>query len=252
MPKGVPPRKRTGHDGVIELGLHILQEEKMGRFVAEQAQKGSQKWIQSLVNDHPTLLNDRIIQSAKLPEGEHIDWLSPLATDNHAEYRDQAFLDLLKIALPKRTLQDFWPERGPQWDALGRAEGGTVFFVEAKSHIPEIISHLGAKSEKSKDKILASLNETKRYLNSPQKSDWSSPFYQYANRIAHLYLLRVLNSVPAYLVFVYFLNDKDMGGPNSKEEWLGAIRLVHAYFGLGRNRLEPFILKVFCDVKDLA
>jgi hypothetical protein len=223
----------------------------MGRFVGEQAQKGSQKWIQCLVNEHPTLINDRIIQSAKLPEDERIAWLSPLATDGHAEYRDQSFLDLLKITLPKRTLQNFWPERGPQWDALGRAEGGTVFLVEAKSHIPEIISHLGAKSEKSKEKILSSLNETKRYLNCPQKSDWSSPFYQYANRIAHLYLLRVLDDIPAYLVFVYFLNDKDMGGPATKEEWFGAIHLAHSCLGIGRNRLEQFICNVFIDVRDL-
>ncbi len=32
-------------------------------------------------------------------------------------------------------------------------------------------------------------------------------FYQYINRLAHLYLLRVLNKIPAYLVFVYFVND---------------------------------------------
>ena len=204
-----------------------------------------------MVNDHPGLLSDRIIRGAELSENTHISWGSPLSTDDYAEYRDQAFLDLLGISLQKRTLKDFWPERGPQWDALGRTGDGTIFLVEAKSHIPELMSHLGAKSEKSAGQIRSSLNETREYLNSRSENDWSSPFYQYANRMAHLYLLRMLNGVPAYLVFVYFLNDKDMGGPSTKEEWLGAIRLLHAYLGLGRNRLKGFIIETFCDVNDL-
>jgi len=77
------------------------------------------------------------------------------------------------------------------------------------------------------------------------------PFYQYANRIAHLYLLRVLNGIPAYLVFVYFLNDEIMGGPKTEEEWIGALKLLHAYLGIGRNKLGKFVIDVFIDVRDL-
>ena len=224
----------------------------MGRFPQKRAQRGSQKWLQRLVNAYPDLLNARIIQGAELAESTHITWLSPVATDDFAEYRDKAFLDLLTISLPKRNLKDFWPDRGPQWDALGRAEDGTVLLVEAKSHIPEIMSSLGAKFAKSEKLILSSLNETKEYLNGRSEGDWSSPFYQYANRIAHLYLLRVLNEIPSHLVFVYFLNDKEMGGPTTREEWFGAMRLVHSGLGIGRNRLEPFICNVFIDVRDLV
>ncbi len=48
------------------------------------------------------------------------------------------------------------------------------------------------------------------------------------------------------------LNDDAMGGPTRREEWDGAMRLLHAYLGIGRNRLEPFIYNVFIDVRDLA
>ena len=41
--------------------------------------------------------------------------------------------------------------------------------------------------------------------------DWSGTFYQYANRLAHLYLLHELNDVDAWLVFVYFVGDSRSG-----------------------------------------
>jgi hypothetical protein len=81
--------------------------------------------------------------------------------------------------------------------------------------------------------------------------DWTSPFYQYANRVAHLYFLRAINDVPAYLIFVYFLNDETMGGPNMREEWLGALRLVKAYLGIGRNKLQKYMDDIFVDVRNI-
>jgi hypothetical protein len=197
------------------------------------------------------LLNDIIRVETKLPGNTSIKWLSPLKNDGYAEYRDKAFVELLGIDLPKCKLSEFWPRGGPQWDGLGRADDGTVFLVEAKAHISETISHLAAKSPISERKILASLQQTKDYLNVKTPNDWASPFYQYANRIAHLYLLRVLNGIPAYLVFVYFLKDEIMGGPKTEEEWIGALKLLHAYLGVGRNKLGRFMIDVFIDVREL-
>lgn len=223
----------------------------MGRFPQKPGQKGSQKWIQHLLNERQDLLNDEIIRQAGLPKRTTIEWRSPLANDDYAEYRDRDFLELLEISLSQHPLEDFWPARGPQWDALGKSEDGTVFLVEAKSHIPELLSRLGAKSSESTDRILASLQEAKKHLNSKLETDWSSPFYQYTNRIAHLYLFRVLNEVPAYLIFVYFLNDEGMKGPRTADEWKGALKLLHAYLGIGRNRLSKFIIDVFIHINDL-
>lgn len=223
----------------------------MGRFPQSPSQKGSQKWIQKVVNENPELLDSKIRTDLDLPENEKISWLSPLEEDEFAEYRDKQFLKFLDVKTEK-LLEDFWPSGGPQWDALGRSNAGRVFLVEAKSHIPEMISSLRAENEDSIRLIHESLEETKRYLNSSVEVDWSHRFYQYTNRLAHLYFLRVLNKMPAFLVFVYFVNDAEQNGPTSVTAWEGAIKLLHSYFGLGRHKLQKYICDVFIDVNALG
>ena len=213
--------------------------------------KGSQKWIQKLVNERPDLLTSFTRTQLDLPNTDTITWLSPIAGDEYAEYQDQAFIDLLGIKLPKVSLSDFWPSRGPVWDGLGRSETGKVFLVEAKSHISEVLSPKTGAGEKSLRKIKKSLNHTKTFLHSNSEHDWASTFYQYINRLAHLYLLRALNEVPAYLVFIYFVNDKEMNGPKSNHEWNGALSLLTSYLGIGRHRLKKYIADIFIDVKML-
>jgi len=220
----------------------------MPRIFQGPAVKGSQKWIQKLVNEKPDLLNSLIRTRLDLPDTDTITWLSPIAEDECAEYQDQAFLDLLGITLPKFSLSDFWPSRGPVWDGLGRSKTGKVFLAEAKSHISELLSPKTGAGEKSLRKIKKSLDDTKTFLNSNSDHDWSSIFYQYTNRLAHLYLLRALNEVPAYLVFVYFVNDEDMNGPQSIDEWNGALSLLRSYLGIGRHRLKKYIADIFIDV----
>ena len=105
----------------------------MGRFPQGPCTKGSQRWLQWLVNEAPELLDQPIGLGP-------IEWRSPLRADDYAEYRDQAFLDLLDIRLPTRPLAFFWPRGGPQWDGLGRAASGEVILVEAKAHLNELYS----------------------------------------------------------------------------------------------------------------
>ena len=38
--------------------------------------------------------------------------------------------------------------------------------------------------------------------------------------------------IPAYLVFVYFLNDAKINGPVTIDTWKGAIELLHKYLGI--------------------
>jgi hypothetical protein len=223
---------------------------QMARFPQPQAKKGSQKWIQELVNDNPRILNSKIWSTLNFPEKEDIQWLSPLRSDDYAEYRDQAFLNLLNVKLEKIPLMKFWSKGGPQWDALGKTSTGKLLLVEAKSHISELTSELRAEDESSRKKIQRSLEETKRYLSSRVHVDWSQCFYQYTNRIAHLYLLRK-NNVPAHLIFVYFLNDIEMDGPTTFYEWEGAIKLLKSHLGIGRHRLQKFITDVYIDVRAL-
>lgn len=223
----------------------------MGRVLQPKGSKGSLKWIQHVINSCPDVLNRPIIQLIDGGEAHPIEWLSPRADDDYAEYRDQEFLDLLGIKLSETQLEDFWPTRGPQWDALGRIDDKAYFLVEAKAHISEVISFPQAKAPTSKSLINKSLDETKAFLNQKPDVDPSKGFYQYANRLAHLYLLRELNDVPAYLVFVYFVNDRTHI-PTTRDEWKGALRLMHAILGTQKHRLSENIIEVFINVAEFA
>jgi len=225
---------------------------KLSRIVQPEGTKGSLKWIQKLVNERPDLINQQIAQAINLRKDDNINWLSPLSSDEYAEYRDASFTQRLDITLGGRSRASFWPNRGPQWDALGKTDSGKVFLIEAKAHLEEIVSPGTQASEISKRKITSSLEETKVFLKVAPGIDWSATFYQYANRLAHLYLLRILNDIDGYLVFVYFLNDEEMKGPKTVREWQAAIKVLEGALGLRRNRLSRFILDIFVDVRELS
>lgn len=212
--------------------------------------KGSLKWIQILANDHPDRLNKAIASELSL-SSPNIQWLSPLKSDQYAEYRDGAFLDLLGLGEFKTSLRKFWPRNGPQWDALGRStEKGPYFLLEAKANIPEIMSSLGAKSKDSIAKIRKSLEETRKYLRCKSCGLWEKGFYQYVNRLAHLYFLRNICKVDAYLVFVYFLNDPTHI-PTTRQQWAGALELQKSLLGLKKYRLRSYVVEIFVDVNYL-
>jgi hypothetical protein len=223
----------------------------MSRIAEGLAKKGSQKWLQRVVNEAPEMLNAQLKSQFKIPKSESITLFSPSAADDFAEYRDQAFLDLLGIQPSTVSLKEFWPTRGPQWDGLAKSDSGKIYLIEAKAHIPEINSPGTAAGPKALARIQESLNRTKTYLGVRTERDWSSSFYQYTNRLAHLYFLRVLNDLPAYLVFVYFVNDTEMDGPKTKAEWQSAIKLLHSYLGIGKHKLAKYIADVFVDVREL-
>lgn len=56
-----------------------------------------------------------------------------------------------------------------------------------------VSSGTSAKNPQSIKKIENSLNEVKKYLSISDSIDWTGTFYQYVNRIAHLYYLREKN-----------------------------------------------------------
>jgi len=223
---------------------------KVAIFPERQAERGSQKWLQKLINEKANLIDAQLKQNLSLPQDEHIEWLSPLKKYNYAEYYDEAFLEKLGLAAKIPNLRKFWPKSGPRWDGMGRSSSQKVFLVEAKSHIPELISTLKAKNPDSIDKIQKSLNQTKKDLGSKTDFDWSKTFYQYANRLAHVHFLRQ-NEVVAYFVSVYFLNDLQMKGPKTVDEWSGALRLLHRCLGLEEHILSKLVTEVFIDVNDL-
>ena len=222
---------------------------------ATYADKGSQRWLQVAVNHRPELLDQPILQAARL-EGSTIQWLSPLKGENFVEYRDGAALSALGIGDLKRSLDDFWPLRGPCWDGLARTNDSEYFLIEAKAHIGEMVSGRSRASEGSKAKIIESLRQVQREIApGADEVDWSGTFYQYANRLAHLHFLRQQNGVKAHLVFVYFLNAPDvggpLGGPATKDEYIGATKVIEHYLGVRNSKISRYIHKLFVDVNQL-
>ena len=67
----------------------------MSKIIQPKGTKGSLKWIQHLVNDCPEVLNRHINEFMGHKSSQPIEWLSPKAEDDYAEYRDQDFLNLL-------------------------------------------------------------------------------------------------------------------------------------------------------------
>lgn len=205
--------------------------------------RGSLKWLQIAVNKAPHLL-----QPESLPP---ITWRSPLTADNHAEYRDAAFLDLLGLGHLGPALAKFWPRRGPQWDALGVTAEGPVL-VEAKAHTGEFQSSPTQASPEALARIRAAFAEVQNDLRIETATDWSRRYYQFANRIAHLWWLRQ-QGVPASLLFVSFLNDTEMNGPDRPEIWHAVFDAADDALGLkGKTSLHAHIHHVMPDVRGMA
>jgi hypothetical protein len=229
--------------------LASQSEGAMPRTGQQRASRGSQKWLQRCMEQNAGWnLSEAVAEPLGLAPSE-VEWLSPLPADNYAEYSDDAFLERLGARLERRPLGAFWPRRGPVWDGLGRTRRGDLLLVEAKAHIREMVSPASQASAASLARINTALNEVRNYLGSSNAADWAGTFYQYTNRLAHLYLLRVVNSLPASLVFVHFVGDLDMAGPASREEWEGAIKVMKTVLGLrDRHPLAPHVLDVFMHV----
>ncbi len=223
----------------------------MDRYPQVSDGRGSLRDIQVLVNRFPDFFTRKIKEHIRI-KSDRIDWVSPLKDDEYSEYRDNGFIAKLGVQNLKTSLNDFWPKRGPQWDALGRGRENEVFLVEAKANIEEIISPETKATGKALELIKKSLDAAKKYLKMNNKADWSGTFYQYTNRLAHLYFLRTLNNLPAYLVFVYFTGDDSVSGPKSIKEWNAALTVMKRYLGASAHKLSKYIAEVFIDVKQIG
>jgi hypothetical protein len=202
-------------------------------------------------NCFTTYFNHKVAAALCLPDSEEILWLSPMKDDAYAEYFDQAFLDLLGLNQLRHPLKDFWPPGGPRWDGLARTSSGKVILVEAKAHIEEAVSDRSKASSRSLVQINHSLAEAKRAFNAREDASWESPFYQYANRLAHLYFIHTLNNVDAYLLFLYFADAPDVPSSCTAEQWQGAIRLTKKCLGLGANPYQRRVAELILSVPDM-
>ena len=209
-----------------------------------RAKAGSQRQIQTYVNERTHALNSAVAQSLSRYDLDEKDihWVSPLAADTYSEYRDSEFLERVGLGLLTPRLLESWPQRGPCWDALARIEGGCLL-IEANSHVKEIYGGgCGATSPRSKQKIQKAFYATKAWLGVSRDVDWMGPLYQSANQYASLHFLREIAGVQAFLVNVYFVGDPIMP-TTTREDWEAAIGRVNRELGLVRE--VPYSAAVF-------
>jgi hypothetical protein len=220
------------------------------RAPQKETTRGSQKWLQVLINGKQDLLGREIATRCPDLRGCRIEWRSPLKNDEYAEYRDTCFVECIGLGEHAKDLREFWPSRGPQWDGLGRAEDGkrTVYLlVEAKANIREIFSSCAARSPESLHTIDRSLREAQRWLKAKPHFEWTAGFYQYANRLAHLFFLREKVRVPAYLINIHFVGDKTLT-PTDANAWEAALELQKHLMGIPPRVLATKVIEVLLPV----
>lgn len=174
-----------------------------------KAKKGSRYWIQEIINNEATRSKlDNMIAK------EELQWLSPLKSADYEEFQLKHDYIISSLGVSKKdavALFSFWPSSQPWWDALAISKDkSTLYLVEAKAHVSEMISkcQAGEKSFKKIEKALKYVME--KYYNSNNFDAWINIYYQLANRLAYL---RILNEKPlgtiskVKLVLLNFAND---------------------------------------------
>lgn len=211
----------------------------------------SEHWLRSAVNDAPDFLNSKVLEAFGWPAAERIVWRSPIREDDYAEYYDEAFLERLQLQDLRTPMRSFWPASGPRWDALAITDCGKVLLVEAKAHIDESVDYGSGASPDPYRRIQESLAAAKKAFRASVEASWESPFYQYANRLAHLYFLRGLNGIDAYLLFLYFADAPDVPKPCTLDQWTGAICLTKTCLGLGAHPYQKQVKDLVVRVPDI-
>lgn len=218
------------------------------KVTQKQGTRGSLKWVQRL-STRAELFETELRAAGAMKSHAKLEWLSPIEVDEWSEYRDRAFLERIGHPQLSSALAEFWPRRGPQWDGLARDSSGTVFLIEAKAHLEEMASTCQA-SMASEQMISRAFAITKAKLGASDTADWLRGYYQYANRLAHLHFLRD-QSVDAKLIFLYFTNDSDMGGPDSSDAWERSSEEVKRHLGLPAGRQIAGLHDIYIDSRVL-
>ena len=122
--------------------------------------------------------------------------------------------------------------------------------IEAKAHVAEMATEPCRAGAESWRQIEGALSETKAFLRIRSRTDWMRCVYQYGNRLAHLFLLRELNGLDAYLLNVYFADDDTLNKPVSRAGWEAAVTLAKAQLRLRESShwLAAYAKDVFIDV----
>jgi hypothetical protein len=211
-----------------------------------KGKKGSKFWMQMVINTKCRLqLNESI--------GDNIQWLSPLINqDDYAEYelKHQYISDITGI---KKEKFSFWPERQPQWDAIGiNAEKKVLYLIEAKAHLNELNSKMNASSKVSQQKIESAMRYVfDNYYPEGNFDRWKDSYYQMGNRLTFLHFLNNITSETGWKVKLVLLNfvDDFTYKPTTLPDWENHYRDV--FKEMTGHESEPVDLKmIYYSVKN--
>ena len=197
-------------------------------------------------------------------DGRVIEWLDCAFGGREKLDREWKGVDFVGSPDVKAAWEKFWPQTGnvPNWDAVGRLEsnsGVEYLLVEAKAHIEELHSSYGANEKGGLNTIRKALETTIKACGfTADVKDWLSPYYQYANRLAHLHFL-LQHSIPARLVFIYFYGDNWKGKtlangkrprcPKEPPGWEMPLKEMHDHLHLSsQSELEKGVHSLFLPV----
>jgi len=223
---------------------------------------GSEFHLLRYLGYHRHKLNETV---EKETGGRVIEWLDFAFGREGKPDREWKGLDFLEPRSDIKTdWTRFWPQTGnpPNWDAVGRLESNSkteYLLVEAKAHVEELQSACSASESGGLGMIRRAL-ETTITANgfATDVEDWLNPYYQYANRLAHLHFL-LQHGVHARLIFIYFCGDnwggkiltdgKQPNCPRNSEEWQPYLKEVYERLGLnGQSNLEKRVHSLFLSV----
>ena len=243
--------------------------------------KGSKQHICRYVNEAPEYLNAALFSASVSLAGAATavpEWVSPLARDNYEECWNERFLERLGLLDDGRlkSFQEFWPfkpavdkkisPRGtPHWDALARVplvNGEGAVMVEAKAHRGELVkpNDNSKANEDSLEKIRKSFGEVRDYYGIAKTvAPWETRYYQFCNRLAHLYWMNERAKMPTWLVWVLIVDDPAWPDDAlSAPQWHEAFEMIKSEVGLpAHHPLEDRISVVYLpaapeSIADLA
>ncbi|MGO1059667.1 hypothetical protein ACTL32_11105 [Planococcus sp. FY231025] len=188
-----------------------------------KAHEGSQFHLQEYINHHRQEIDNAIFTSSPsllifADPARKLQWIYTLANDKGTEY-DDGFLEHLvqdpqQLIEARKLIKQYWPVRGPVWDGLALVKGKKnelgIILVEAKAHPAEIISESADSSEMREEQLRELLKMAQDAFGSASELDpWIHKYKQLASRLSFLALLSRELNIPAWLVLVNFINDKE-------------------------------------------
>jgi hypothetical protein len=211
---------------------------------------GSEWHMLRYLGYHRHYLTEKIISEVPQLQGFKLIWKDEIFTKSNNLFEWENEFKGIDIYNSK-SLNDewikYWPQTGnvQNWDAVAEITGKDTdeyIFVEAKAHLGEIQSSCGA-SIASKEIIERAMQETIDYYNlkNAKVSNWLTPYYQYANRLAFLQFLQK-NKINAHLLFIYFYGNKQKNTssicPTDKLGWEKELRKMYYHLGIEENKID--------------